>query len=176
MDMMHRTQRLPGRPIWAPLTLMIIAIAAGPACTRAAAAADFPRSGEAVFDVYLSGKIVASAATPVGKGVVWQETGVTRNVKGEAPFDRLEDVCLGHATVIGDDWTRLYGTCVKTDQDGDQILVTWGDVKEQWSIVGGTGKYKGITGTGTTGKFDSLQDRPDGWTGVGHETIRWEIR
>ena len=144
--------------------------------TTGAMAADFPRKGEASFDVFTTGKVVASAVTPVGKGILWQETGVTRNVAGEAPFDRLEDVCLGHATVVGDDWSRLFGTCVKTDKDGDQILVTWGETKDQWSIVGGTGKFKGITGSGTVGKFELLRDQGDAWTGVGHETISWEIK
>lgn len=144
--------------------------------TTGAMAADFPRKGEASFDVFTTGKVVASAATPVGKGILWQETGVTRNVAGEAPFDRLEDVCLGHATVVGDDWSRLFGTCVKTDKDGDQILVTWGETKDQWSIVGGTGKFKGITGSGTVGKFELLRDQGDVWAGVGHETISWEIK
>ena len=153
----------------------VIGMAAGLAVT-AALAADFPRKGEASFDVFTTGRVVGSAATPVGKGILWQETGVTRNVKGEAPFDRLEDVCLGHATVIGDDWTRLFGTCVKTDQDGDQILVTWGETKDRWAIVGGTGKFKGITGSGTVGKFELLRDQGDEWTGIGHETISWEIK
>ena len=164
--MMQRTKRA--------LTAAI-GMVAGLAVTGAMAA-DFPRKGEASFDVFTTGKMVASATTPVGKGILWQETGVTRNVEGEAPFDRLEDVCLGHATVIGDDWTRLFGTCVKTDKDGDQILVTWGETKDQWSIVGGTGKFKGITGSGTVGKFELLRDRGDDWTGVGHETISWEIK
>ena len=61
-------------------------------------------------------------------------------------------------------------------KDGDQMLVTWGETKDQWSIVGGTGKFKGITGSGTTGKFELLRDRGDEWTGVGHETISWEIK
>ena len=144
--------------------------------TTGVAAADFPRSGDATFEVYLTGKVLGSAATPVGKGILWQESGVTHNVKGDAPFDRLEDVCLGHATVIGDEWTRLFGTCVKTDKDGDQILVTWGEAKDEWAIVGGTGKYQGISGTGKVGKFEPVRGGPDDWTGVGHETIRWEIK
>lgn len=155
----------------AAVTVAGLLLAAPPA-----RAADFPQSGEASFDRYLTGRMVANAKTPVGSGELWQETGVTRNIKGEAPFDRLEDVCLGSDTLLGGKPTRLAGTCVKTDKDGDKILVTFGGGKEGWEIVGGTGKYKGMTGAGTAGKYELLQDRPDDWVAVSHETIKWQIK
>ncbi len=144
--------------------------------TVSALAADFPKSGEAAFDRYQIARIISSVQSPVGKGVLWEDTGVTRNVKGEQPWDKLVDRRQGTATVIGEDWSRESGNCVKKDKDGDQIFVTWqgGD----WAIVGGTGKYKGITGTGTTKfdfKQDSLEDRPDGWVNVIHHTVKWQI-
>lgn len=141
----------------------------------AALAADFPKSGQAWFDRYLTGKTLASADTPIGNAELWQEIAVTRNVKGDAPFDRLDDVCLGQDTFVDGKATRLFGTCVKTDKDGDKILVTFGEDKGHWSIVGGTGKFKGITGTGTSGAYELVRDQPKEWSGVARETIQWRI-
>ncbi len=140
-----------------------------------ARAADFPKSGEATFDVYLTGKLLMNAETTVGNGELWQELGVTHNVKGEQPFDRLDDVCLGQDTALDGKPTRGFGTCVKTDKDGDKILVTFGEVKDHWAIVGGTGKYKGIVGTGTSTPYDMIRDQPREWSAVAHETIKWRI-
>lgn len=39
------------------------------------------------------------------------------------------------------------GTCTETGKDGDKTFVTYGP--ETFTYVGGTGKYKGITGGGT---------------------------
>jgi hypothetical protein len=146
------------------------------AATTFAPAADFPKSGEATFDRYQIARIISAVQSPVGKGVLWEDIGVTRNIKGEKPWDRLVDRCQGTATVVGEDWSRESGNCVKKDQDGDQIFVTWQG--SDWTIVSGTGKYKGITGTGTT-KFDfeqdRLEDRPDGWVSVIHHTVKWQI-
>ena len=46
--------------------------------------------------------------------------------------------------MIGDKWMQ-YASCVETDKDGDNVFTT-SDDKNHY-IVGGTGKYKGITGT-----------------------------
>ena len=153
-------------------TLTMVVALAGPTH-----AAEFPKSGEASFDRYQVAKILATVQSPTGKGIIYEDTSVTRNLKGEGPWDKLVDRCLGTATVIGEDWTRMSGNCVKKDQDGDQIFVTWqGD---DWTVVSGTGKYKGITGTGTTTfdfKRDSIEDGPDGWVNVLHHTVKWQIK
>src|SRR5262245_3491909 len=40
---------------------------------------------------------------------------------------------------------RQNGSCVDTDKDGDNVFITFDDKNLYYS--GGTGKYKGITGT-----------------------------
>ena len=37
------------------------------------------------------------------------------------------------------------GSCVETDKDGDNVFTTFGDKNHY--LMGGQGKYKGITGT-----------------------------
>ena len=145
-------------------------------CCAAARAADFPKSGEATFDRYLTGRQVAAADTTVGTAELWVESGVTRNVKGEAPFDRLDDTCFGQDTLIDNKATRLFGSCVKVDKDGDKILVTFGEAKDQWSIIGGSGKYKGITGTGTNLGYEMIREQPKEWTAISHESVKWQIK
>ncbi len=156
-------------PAWVG-AVALVSVAAG------ARAAEFPKSGEAEYVRYQVARIVGTVTTPLGKGIVFEDTSITRNVKGEGPFDGLVDRCLGQFTVVGEDWTRGFGTCAKHDKDGDTMLVTWeGD---NWKIVSGTGKYKGITGTGTTitdPAKDLLEDRPDGWIGTLRHTVKWKI-
>ena len=70
--------------------------------------------------------------------------GITRNPDGQPHFDNLVVRCLVNIrTVKGE--TELYGACRETDADGDSTSTTF-DSKAHY-FIGGTGKYKGITGT-----------------------------
>jgi hypothetical protein len=80
----------------------------------------------------------------VGTGAVVDETGITRNVKGEGPFHDMSVRCLFHWSVVGET-NHLNGSCVETDKDGDNVFTTFDDKNHY--LMGGTGKYKGITGT-----------------------------
>jgi hypothetical protein len=88
-----------------------------------AISAEFPKSGEAEYDTYYVGNPVAKIDSGAGTGAIVDETGITRNVKGEGPN----------------------GSCVETDKDGDNVFTTFDDKNHY--LIGGTGKYKGITGT-----------------------------
>ena len=48
--------------------------------------------------------------------------------------------CLYHYSGVA-----VNGSCVETDKDGDNVFVTFDDKNHY--LMGGTGKYKGITGT-----------------------------
>ena len=52
--------------------------------------------------------------------------------------------CLGHYTSVGETF-HFKGSCVETDKDGDNVFTTFDDKNHY--MIGGTGKYKGITGT-----------------------------
>ena len=52
--------------------------------------------------------------------------------------------CLYHWSVVGET-NHVNGSCVETDKDGDNVFTTFDDKNHY--LMGGTGKYKGITGT-----------------------------
>ena len=52
--------------------------------------------------------------------------------------------CLYHWSVVGE-INHVNGSCVHTDKDGDNVFATFDD--KTTILIGGTGKYKGITGT-----------------------------
>jgi hypothetical protein len=136
-------------------------------------AADFPKSGAAEYDTYYVSENVATMDSGVGTSAIAEFTGITRNVKGDGPFHNMSVHCLMHWTVIADKWDGS-GSCVETDQNGDNILTTF-DADAHY-IVGGTGKYKGITGKAPYSSVD-LKDTVGGrnaWV-VNHK-VSWEIK
>jgi hypothetical protein len=70
--------------------------------------------------------------------------GITRNPDGQPHFDNLVVRCLVNIRTLKGE-TELYGACRETDADGDSTSTTF-DSKAHY-FIGGTGKYKGITGT-----------------------------
>ena len=54
-----------------------------------AIAADFPKNGQAEYDTYYVLKTVAKLETDVATGGLYDFTGITRNVKGEGPFNNM---------------------------------------------------------------------------------------
>ena len=113
-------------------------------CATPAAAAEFPKSGSAEYDTYYVDNPVAKIDGGVGTGTIVDTTGITRNVKGEGPFNNMSVRCLYHVSVAGE-ISHYNGSCVETDKDGDNVFTTFDDKNHY--LMGGTGKYKGITGT-----------------------------
>lgn len=74
---------------------------------------------------------------------VQEMVGITRNTDGEAPFDNMSVRCLSYVQQVGEDWFWA-GACTETDKDGDQVFTTFD--MEAHHLVGGTGKYQGISG------------------------------
>jgi hypothetical protein len=64
-----------------------------------AVSAEFPKTGEAEYDTYYVDNVVAKIDSGVGAGAIVDETGVTRNVKGEGPFHDMSVRCLYHRSV-----------------------------------------------------------------------------
>src|SRR5262245_35759131 len=113
-------------------------------CAAPAISAEFPKTGEAEYDTYYVGNPVAKIDSGAGTGAIVDETGITRNVKGDGPFHDMSVRCLFHWSVVGET-NHLNGSCVETDKDGDNVFTTFDDKAHY--LMGGTGKYKGITGT-----------------------------
>lgn len=113
-------------------------------CATPAAAAEFPRTGSAEYDTYFVDNPVAKIDSGAGTGTIVDSTGITRNVKGEGPFHDMSMRCLYHVGGMGKT-SHYNGSCVETDKDGDNVFSTFDDKNHY--LMGGTGKYKGITGT-----------------------------
>ena len=124
------------------------------AAVEAGEIAKLPHSGTAKFQVsYVQWAPAREIALGEAAGVGASEfVGITRNVEGKGWFDRMTEHCVGQYR--WGDGNRLpgSGTCLYLDADGDQVMVNWlltAPYVGTKEVVGGTGKYLGITGKGT---------------------------
>jgi hypothetical protein len=137
-------------------------------------AADFPKSGSTKATGYLTAAITDQLD---GWDADWQPenyvlTGIIRNETDGGPFDKSFLRCIGvEAMVAGKYWDN--GTCTETDTDGDKIFITYG--VGTFTFVGGTGKYKGITGGGTNSGSPIFQDKKNAAYVVVFEKT-WEMK
>ena len=142
-------------------------------CAAPAAAAEFPKTGSAEYDTYYVDNTLAKIDSGAGTGVIGEETGITRNVKGEGPFHDMSVRCLYHWSVVGE-INHVNGSCVHTDKDGDNVFATFDD--KTTTLIGGTGKYKGITGTLSYTNVD-LHDTVGGRPAmITNHKVTWEIK
>jgi hypothetical protein len=92
----------------------------------------------------------------LGKATTLEAVGTTQNMKGEKMFDKMSARCVALNVESGPK-KYIDGACVLTDSDGDQIFSTF-DTRDldksqpqmdcgTHIITGGSGKYKGITGS-----------------------------
>ena len=107
----------------------------------------------------------------------YEVSGVHQNVQGDATTD-MGMRCLGIYDVAGKARAE-HGACTFTDNDGDEIMATYERTTAQGGIetlVAGTGKFVGISGTGewTVVKFPvKADDRMS--RGIVSETVHWKI-
>ena len=92
----------------------------------------------------------------LGTATALEAVGTTENMKGEAMLDKMSAHCTAVSVASGDK-NYIDGACVLADMDGDKIFSTFDtrDIDKSQpdmdcgthTITGGTGKYKGITGS-----------------------------
>ena len=92
----------------------------------------------------------------LGKVTLLEAVGTTQNMKGEKMLDKMSARCEALSVDSGPK-KYIDGACVLADADGDMIFSTFDtrDVDKSQPdmncgthiITGGTGKYKGITGS-----------------------------
>src|SRR5258708_4188876 len=92
----------------------------------------------------------------LGTATNLEAVGTTQNMKGEKMLDKMSAHCAALSVASGDK-KYIDGACVLADSDGDKIFSTFDTRDTDKSqpemgcgthiITGGTGKYKGITGT-----------------------------
>ena len=128
---------------------------------------------QAEYDTYYVDNTVAKIDSGAGTGAIVDITGITRNVKGEGPFHDMSVRCLGHQSLVGETF-HFNGSCVETDKDGDNVFTTFDDKNHY--LMGGTGKYKGITGTvpyTVVELHDTVGGRP---ANIVNHKATWEIK
>jgi len=92
----------------------------------------------------------------LGTATALEAVGTTENLKGEKMLDKMSAHCTALNVASGDK-KYIDGACVLADKDGDKIFSTFDtrDIDKTQPemncgthiITGGTGKYKGITGS-----------------------------
>lgn len=124
----------------------------------ALAADEPPISKEGSYTTSSVGSATAKAL-PLGKErlqITWEFLGVQMVVAGKGLTDKASLRCLGSLRAMNAEVESSTNSCVITRPDGDQLywvetLVSGrmgGESKGTGTIVGGTGKLAGVTGSG----------------------------
>jgi hypothetical protein len=122
----------------------------------AAADSPFPRTGSAKFAAYT----VCRSLGLIDMGTVGSQSsadcvGIVKSKEAAKTLDNLAIHCLEESRARADGY-KFVGTCVETDADGDKIFMTYeGPESGPIALIGGTGKYAGIEGSGTWAVTDA---------------------
>ena len=128
----------------------------------ASAESPFPRIGSAKLAAYT----VCRSLGIVDMGTVGSQSsadcvGIIRSKDGAKTFDNLSIHCLEESRARADGY-GFVGTCVETDADGDKIFMSYeGPESGPLSLIGGTGKYAGIEGSGNWAVTDAPGNTPN---------------
>jgi len=114
----------------------------------AAGAAEAPKAGSVKHAAYtVCRQTAAIDLGEVGSDTSADCTGIVK-ADGGGAFDNLALHCL-EGSVARKAGYKFTGSCVETDGDGDKIFLTYeGPESGPVDVLGGTGKFKGITGKG----------------------------
>lgn len=119
-------------------------------------ATELPREGAVDSSLCFGGPMHVVAAAPDERfGTYVVRGGTTAN---DMAFDSMTSECAG-AFVTKAGRTQSQGYCVFRDATGDTIHGTDALTPEGsfvWQYLGGTGKFKGITGSGTLQRVGTL--------------------
>jgi len=106
-----------------------------------------PKQGSTTYVTYYTGRSFASLDMgEVGSEALAEIVGITRNTDGQKFFDNMTVRCILYREVLGGRF-KANGACTETDSDGDKVFTTFDSVTRVHTLIGGTGKYKGISGT-----------------------------
>ena len=100
--------------------------------------------------------IMSIDTAELGKAATLEAVGTTQNMNGEKMLDKMSARCVALNVASGEK-KYINGACILSDADGDKIFSTF-DTRDldksqpkmdcgTHIITGGTGKYKGITGS-----------------------------
>ena len=139
-----------------------------------ATAANFPKSGSEKGVIYFTASVADELDgwdTPFQPGI-YVMTGVVRTDPAGSAFDKSYVRCVGERALLGGKFSTA-GSCTQTDTEGDKAFVTFETGK--YAYVGGTGKYKGLTGGGPVTSERIYQGKND-WAVVMAFEKQWEVK
>lgn len=144
--------------------------------TAMADKAQMPKQGTATYVTYYTSHSPASLdMSGVGEEALWELVGITSNADGQKLFDSMSVRCLYFHTAVGGKVGGV-GACTETDMDGDKIFTTFDVAARVHTLIGGTGKYKGISGTAPHTVIRlSAPDQGLGATEVEHN-VTWQFK
>ena len=150
----------------------------GLSLTSLPAAADpFPRSGSAKLAAYT----VCRSLGIVDMGTVGSQSsadcvGIVKNKEAAKTLDNFAIHCLEESRARPDGY-KFTGTCVELDADGDKIFMTYeGPESGPLSLIGGTGKFAGIEGSGTWTVTDAPGNTPSQFLFTLDYSVDWGFK
>lgn len=123
------------------------------------APAPIPKEGSLSFGNVFSGTVKIMALGKERSQVSYEIMGVATSPTGEGLLHNSSVRCMGGFQAVNGEFANS-GSCIYTRPDGDQVFAIYKDggkmgtpVKGTFTLVGGTGKMAGITGSGEFTRF-----------------------
>jgi hypothetical protein len=132
-----------------------------------------PPSGQTTYVTHYTGLVINTEY--LGDGApesLVEMTGVSRNAAGQAAFDGMHAHCLMLSAIIGDK-PSFSGACTETDRDGDHVFTSFDG--GGYKLIGGTGKYKGISGSALYSVTPEPSLQPGRYGYVMKRDVTWTI-
>jgi hypothetical protein len=129
-------------------SIVVMALSAAALCAAAPVLAGtvfVPPSGETTTVTHYTGRVINTEYLGDGASESLVEmTGISRNTVGQSAFDGMHAHCLMLSAIIGGK-SSVWGACTETDRDGDHVFTSFDSAA--YKLIGGAGKYKGISGS-----------------------------
>ena len=140
--------------------------------------APLPPKGAATFVIYFTGHVLGTHDIgEAGSTVVSEASGLAKSIDGPKTFDNMVEHCLIHGETVGKS-VKYTGSCLNTDADGDKYFHTFegGADSGKSVIIGGTGKYKGMTGELTYTTTGGPSPGAGQFSFSAEDKLNWEIK
>jgi hypothetical protein len=140
--------------------------------------APLPPKGAATFAIYFTGRVLGTHDIgEAGSTAVSEASGLAKSIDGPKTFDNMVEHCLVHAETVGKS-VKFTGSCLNTDADGDKYFHTFegGPESGKSTIIGGTGKYKGMTGDITYTTVAGPSPGAGQFSFSAEDKLNWEIK
>jgi hypothetical protein len=135
-----------------------------------------PKQGTTTYLTYYTNRYLTTLNMgEIGSEWVAELTGITRNTDGQKFFDSMSVRCIYYfEAVMGS--RKHSGACIQTDRDGDKLFTTFEGETMTHTLIGGTGKYIGISGTAAYSSRE-LPTHGEGLTSIiAEHKVTWKFK